>query len=81
MSRKCEHSVATVDKRTFTNLLGAEKDWMIRDQNDTSLTPSGLFHDFKNHQSEDTRNRHSYVNFIIIITFTLPFFPQAEFIV
>ena len=32
MNRKCGYSVATHDKRTVANHLGADKDKMIRDQ-------------------------------------------------
>ena len=69
MNRKCGQSVTTDDRRTFTKVLGADKDKVPRDQilgndnKDAMLDCKGSFH-----QSEDKGNCHIYVTSIMIIT-------------
>ena len=57
MNRKCEQSVNTDDRRTFTNVLGADKDKVPRDQTQGNDNKDAML-DCKSgfHQSEDKCN-------------------------
>jgi len=72
MNRKCEQSVNTDDRRTFTNVLGADKDKVPRDQTQGNDNKDAML-DCKSgfHQSEDKRNFHIDVTSVMIITFVV----------
>ena len=73
MNRKCEQSVTTDERRTFTKVLGADKDKVHRDQTVGNDNKDAML-DCKSgfHPSEDKLKRNNcliYVTFIMIITF------------
>ena len=73
MNRKCEQSVTTDERRTFTKVLGADKDKVHRDQTVGNDNKDAML-DCKSgfHPSEDKLKRnncHIYVTSIMIITF------------
>ena len=84
MNRKCEQIVTTNERRTFTKVLGADKDKVHRDQTvgndnkDAMLDCKSGFH--PNEDKLKRSNCHIYVTSIMIITF-LMFFAQTEYII
>ena len=77
MIRECGQIATTDDKRTLTNLLGADKDMMRCDQTlgNDNMNAMLLNCTSGSHQNKDTRNCCIYVTCIMIITFTM-FFAQ-----
>ena len=81
MNRKCEQSVTTDERRTFTKVLGADKDKVHRDQTVGNDNKDAML-DCKSgfHPSEDKLKRnncHIYVTSIMIITFLMFLFKQS----
>ena len=81
MNRKCEQSVTTDERRTFTKVLGADKDEVHRDQTVGNDNKDAML-DCKSgfHPSEDKLKRnncHIYVTSIMIITFLMFLLKQS----
>ena len=81
MNRKCEQSVTTDERRTFTKVLGADKDKVHRDQTVGNDNKDAML-DCKSgfHPSEDKLKRNNcliYVTSIMIITFLMFLLKQS----
>ena len=63
-------SVTTDDRRTFTNVLGADKDKLHRNQTLGNSNKDAMF-DYRSgfYQSGQKRNCHIYVNFVMIFSY------------
>ena len=81
MSRTCGQSVTTDERRTFTKVLGADKDKVHHDQTPGNNNKDAIF-DYRNsfHESEKTRNCHISVTSVMIITFIMFSLKQSTFI-
>ena len=78
MNRKCERSVTTDERRTFTKVLGADKGKVHRDQTVGNDNKDAML-DCKSgfHPSEDKLKRNNYVTSIMIIIFLMFLLKQS----
>ena len=81
MNRKCEQSVTTEERRTFTKVLGSDKDKVHRDQTVEKDNKDAML-DCKSgfHPSDDKLKRnncHIYVTSIMTITFLMFLLKQS----
>lgn len=73
MIRKFGQLVTKNYQRTLTNFLSADKDMTRRDQSTGTNNMDAMLLNCVggSHQSKDTRNCRIYVNFIVMITFSI----------
>ena len=74
MNRKYGQSVTTDERRTFTKVLGADKEEVHRDHTPGNNNKDAIC-DRKSgfHQREEKRNCHIFVTSVMIVTFNYVF--------